>query len=113
MNGRGEAAEQLAATFLQNQGLKIMLRNYRCRFGEIDLIARDGQTLVFVEVRSRNTERFGGAAASITRAKRSKLLRSARFYLAQSRSAPPCRFDAVLIRGNPPVVEWVRNAFGE
>jgi len=113
MNGRGEAAERFAATFLQDQGLKIMLRNYRCRFGEIDLIARDGKTLVFVEVRSRNTERFGGPAASITRAKRDKLLRSARHYLAHSSSVQPCRFDAVLIRGDPPVVEWIRNAFGE
>jgi len=113
MNRRGQAAEQLAATFLQGQGLRITLRNYRCRFGEIDLIARDGKTLVFVEVRSRSTENFGGAAASITRVKRDKLLRSARHYLAQSRSAQPCRFDAVLIRGDPPVVEWIRDAFGE
>jgi len=113
MNRRGEVAERLAATFLQDQGLKVMLRNYRCRFGEIDLIARDGKTLVFVEVRSRTTERFGGAGASITRAKRDKLLRSAKQYLAQSHSAQPCRFDAILVRGDPPVVEWIRNAFGE
>lgn len=110
---KGETAEQIAAAFLLNRGLKIIHRNYRCRFGEIDLVAQDGKTLVFVEVKSRRTEDFGGAAASITRGKREKLLRAARHYLAQARSMPPCRFDAVLIRGEPPQLEWVKNAFGE
>jgi putative endonuclease len=110
---KGEAAEQFAADFLQRQGMKITLRNYRCRFGEIDLIAQDGKTLVFIEVKSRRAENFGGAAASITHDKRDKLLRAARHYLAQHGKAPPCRFDAVLIRGEPPQIEWIRNAFGE
>ncbi len=110
---KGETAEQIAAAFLLNRGLKIIHRNYRCRFGEIDLVAQDGKTLVFVEVKSRRTEDFGGAAASITHGKREKLLRAARHYLAQNRSMPPCRFDAVLIRGEPPQLEWVKNAFGE
>ena len=110
---KGEAAEQLAAQFLQRQGMKITLRNYRCRFGEIDLVAQDGKTLVFVEVKSRRTENFGGAAASITRDKRGKLLRAARHYLARHGNAARCRFDAVLIRGEPPQIEWIRDAFGE
>jgi len=110
---KGEAAEQLAATFLLGQGLKIIHRNYRCRFGEIDLIAQDGKTLVFIEVRSRRSDDFGGAAASITRDKRDRLLRTARHFLARSRSAAPCRFDAVLLRGEPPQLEWIKNAFGE
>jgi len=110
---KGEAAEQFAAEFLQRQGMKITLRNYRCRFGEIDLIAQDGRTLVFVEVKSRRTEDFGGAAASITQDKRDKLLRTARHYLARHANASPCRFDAVLIRGEPPQIEWIRDAFGE
>jgi putative endonuclease len=110
---KGEAAEQLAAAFLQRQGLKITHRNYRCRFGEIDLVAQDGKTLVFIEVRSRRSENFGGAAASITQNKRDKLLRTARHFLAHSRSTAPCRFDAMLIRGEPPQIEWIRNAFGE
>lgn len=110
---KGEAAEQFAAEFLQRQGMKITIRNYRCRFGEIDLIAQDGKTLVFVEVKSRRTENFGGAAASITQDKRDKLLRAARHYLAQHGNAAPCRFDAVLIRGEPPQIEWIRDAFGE
>ncbi len=110
---KGEAAEQLAALFLLGRGLKIIHRNYRCRFGEIDLIAQDGKTLVFIEVRSRRSEDFGGAAASITQDKRDKLLRTARHFLARSRSTSPCRFDAVLIRGEPPQLEWIKNAFGE
>lgn len=110
---KGAAAEQFATEFLQRQGLKIAVRNYRCRFGEIDIIAQDGKTLVFVEVKSRSTEKFGGAAASITYSKRSKLLRAARHYLAQHKNASPCRFDAVLVRGELPQIEWIRDAFGE
>ena len=113
MNHRGAAAEALAADFLRSQGLAIMGRNYRCRFGEIDIIARDGDTLVFIEVRRRRTDAFGGAASSITRAKRARLLAAARLYLAQLRAMPPCRFDAILIHGEPAQVEWLRNAFGE
>ena len=113
MNRRGEAAETLAASFLCAQGLVIAERNYRCRFGEIDLVARDGSTLVFVEVRQRRSESFGGAAGSITAVKRARLLAAARHYLARQSRTPPCRFDAVLIRGDPPRIEWIRNAFGE
>jgi putative endonuclease len=113
MSRRGEAAETLAAAFLRAQGLIISERNYRCRFGEIDLIARDGATLVFIEVRQRRSENFGGAAESIKAAKRARLLAAARHYLARHSRVPPCRFDAVLIRGDPPRVEWIRNAFGE
>jgi putative endonuclease len=109
----GEAAEALAAGFLRSQGLAIIERNYRCRFGEIDLVAREGETLVFVEVRRRTGESFGGAAESITRAKRARLLAAARHYLARTRSRAPCRFDAVLVRGEPPRLDWIRNAFGE
>jgi putative endonuclease len=110
---KGAAAEELAAVFLQRRGLEITSRNYRCRFGEIDLVALDGKTLVFVEVRQRKSEDYGGAAASITQDKRARLLRTARHYLARNRDQPPCRFDAVLIRGEPPQIEWIQNAFGE
>lgn len=110
VNPRGEQGEALAADFLQRQGLVITTRNYHCRFGEIDLIARDGGTVVFVEVRSRANDTYGGAAASITAAKQAKLLKAARHYLATLRSAPPCRFDAVLLTGDPPRIEWLRNA---
>ena len=70
---RGAAAEALAAEFLQARGLTIVARNYRCRGGEIDLIASDGETLIFVEVRLRSDAAFGGAAESITTAKKKRL----------------------------------------
>lgn len=113
MSRRGEAGESLAATFLQAQGLTVATRNYRCRLGEIDIVARDGRTLVFVEVRQRRSRDFGGAAESITAAKRRRIIRAARHYLGRTRDAPSCRFDAVLIQGDPPHIEWIRNAFGE
>ena len=113
MTPRGRHAEDLAALFLQQQGLKLIVRNSRCRFGEIDLIAREGRTLVFVEVRMRASDQFGGAAASITAGKRRKLLRTARHYLAGATCTPACRFDALLVNGADNSVEWLKNAFGE
>ena len=97
----------------ENIGLTIIARNYRCRLGEIDLVARDGSTTVFVEVRKRASSAFGGAAASITSAKRRKLLKAARHYISRLPRVPQCRFDALLIEGEPPRIEWIRNAFGE
>jgi putative endonuclease len=113
MNRRGEAAEAMAAAFLERKGLNVVARNYRCRLGEIDLVAREGDTTVFVEVRQRASSAFGGAAASITAAKRARLLRAARHYLSRLKTMPACRFDALLIEGNPPRIEWIRDAFGE
>jgi putative endonuclease len=113
MLSRGAEAEILAAAFLEEHGLTIVARNYRCRLGEIDLIARDGPTTVFVEVRRRASRAFGGAAASITAAKRLKLLKAARHYMSRLHAFPRCRFDALLIEGEPPRIEWIRDAFGE
>ena len=113
MSTRGEDAEELAGTFLHRAGLKLVARNYRCRFGEIDLIVRDGKTLVFVEVRMRSSDRYGGAAASITAAKRARLMRAARHYLANVAQAPACRFDVLLVNGRDQSVEWLKNAFEE
>ena len=113
MSERGRHAENLAAEFLQRRGLELVERNYRCRFGEIDLIARDGKTLVFVEVRMRTSSSFGGAAASITGAKRGKLLRAARHYLSGTSRMPACRFDALLVTGADYAIEWLQNAFEE
>lgn len=109
MSSRGADAEARAASHLEAQGLAILARNYRCRYGEIDLIARDGAVLVFVEVRMRSSAAYGGAAASITHAKQEKLRRAARHYLATLRAVPACRFDAVLVNGDS--MEWLRNAF--
>ena len=112
----GDDAERIAERFLTSQGLTLVARNYRCRFGEIDLIMRENETLVFVEVRMRKPLRgktdFGGALASITAAKQAKLVATAQHYLADIRHPPPCRFDAVLLNGlNSRDVEWLTNAF--
>ena len=95
----GSAAEAIAARHLSERGLAIVERNARSRFGEIDVVARDGDTLVFVEVRLRRSDRYGGAAASITPAKRAKLVAAAGRYLARLPRAPACRFDVVLLDG--------------
>jgi putative endonuclease len=108
MNERGQQAETLALSWLQQRGLVCVARNYRCRMGEIDLIMHDGTTLVFVEVRQRRSARFGGAAASITPAKQARLVRTAEHYLHTLPSLPPCRFDAVLLDGQQPP-EWLQN----
>ncbi len=107
----GNAAEQIAATFLQQKGLKLVEKNFRCPYGEIDLIMRDGATLVFIEVRLRSNARFGGAAVSITPSKQQKLSRTAEHYL-QTHGNTACRFDAVLMQSTDPnAVEWIKNAF--
>jgi putative endonuclease len=108
----GAQAEQAAARFLQQHGLTLAHANYRCRFGEIDLILRDGTTLVFAEVRQRSSDDFGGAAASIDARKRQRLTLTAQHYLASLPSTPPCRFDAVLMddaQGRN--AQWLENAF--
>lgn len=110
----GARAEALAAAFLESQGLAIVARNVRSRFGEIDLVAKDRDTLVFVEVRLRRSNRFGGAAASITAAKRARLIAAAHTYLATLARTPPCRVDAVLLDAlDPARVEWLRDIAGE
>jgi len=107
---RGAAAEALAARFLASRGLTIVGRNYRCRGGEIDLIALERDTLVFVEVRLRSNDAFGGARASITAAKRRRLERAAGHYLARIGREPPCRFDAILLDAlDSEHIEWVKN----
>lgn len=106
---RGAEAEELAARHLQAQGLELLARNWRCRYGEIDLILRDGATLVFVEVRSRRRGDYGGAAESISAAKRARLKRSAAAYLAQCRHRGACRFDVVLMDADR--LTWLRGAF--
>ncbi|MBZ0144456.1 MAG: YraN family protein [Rhodocyclaceae bacterium] len=108
MNRAGSAAEEQAAEHLVRHGLKILARNYRCRGGEIDLVCRDGATLVFVEVRLRTNSSYGGAAASITPAKQRRIALAANHYLA-GKPLPACRFDAVLFDGEN--IDWIKNAF--
>ncbi len=112
MNERGQQAERWTAQYLQEQGLQLVTQNYRGRFGEIDLIMRDGETLVFVEVRLRRNADFGGAAASIGAQKQQRLIRTAQQYLSTLSRTPPCRFDAVLLSdASERDMQWLKNAF--
>ncbi len=98
---------------MKAQGLSLVARNVRSRFGEIDLIMRDGEVLVFVEVRARSRSDFGSAADSITPAKQRRIVLAAREYLTRQPGHLACRFDVVTLDGtrNNPV--WIRNAFGD
>jgi len=111
----GARFEQIALECMERAGLKLVERNYRTRFGELDLIMRDGATLVFAEVRYRRDARFGGGAASVGAAKREKLTRAAQGFLqAHPRFASsPCRFDVIAFDGeaDAPALDWKRAAF--
>ncbi len=115
----GDEAERIAERYLQQQGLPCIDRNYRCRFGEIDLIFQDARdqnsvdkTLVFVEVRLRKNAHFGGAAASIGIAKQQRIIAATQHYLSGRRELPPCRFDAVLLNDlSGERIEWLKDAF--
>ena len=108
---QGNLAENTAATFLQQKGLILLEKNFRCKYGEIDLVMRDGNTLVFVEVRLRSSEQFGGAGSSINHTKQQKLSRTAEYYL-QAHGDNNCRFDAILMQSTDiNAVEWIKNAF--
>ena len=104
---RGRQAEDRALDYLQQQGLSLVVRNYACRFGEIDLVMRERQCLVFVEVRLRRSAHFGGAAASVDHAKQHRLWRTAEHYLMRHAQRPACRFDLVAIDGE--VLRWIRD----
>ena len=110
---QGDAAEDQALAHLVRQGLRLVARNYRTPGrggGEIDLILRDRDgTLVFVEVRSRQDTRYGGAAASIGAAKQQSLVLAARHFLRDLPAPPPCRFDVVAVDGDR--IEWLQGAF--
>lgn len=113
---QGHAAEMQAARHLQAHGVQILAANLRCRAGEIDLVAREGSLLLFVEVRERRHPGYGGAAASVNRAKQARLIRAAQLFLPRLArrhfgGAPPaCRFDVVTL--DPLGIRWIRNAFG-
>ena len=114
----GARAEQWAQQYLKNQGLNIVTNNYRTPQGEIDRIMREGNTLVFVEVRLRSARTFGSAAESIDARKQQRLIRAAKHYLQAEEiwDQVPCRFDAICLGKDPDnsnkyQVEWLRNAF--
>ena len=109
----GDAAEDEALQYLQAQGLRLLVRNYRTPGrggGEIDLIMQDqDSTVVFVEVRKRTSTRHGGAAASVGRVKQRRVVFAAQFYLLKMRTLPPCRFDVVEV--TPDGLAWIQAAF--
>ncbi|WP_101926220.1 MULTISPECIES: YraN family protein [Luteimonas] len=118
MNDRrrdGAAAEARACAHLQAAGLTLVARNVACRGGELDLVMRDGDAVVFVEVRHRRSAFFGGGAASVDAGKRRRLVHAAQQFLQDDRSLRerPCRFDVVETGGTPdaPTLQWIRDAF--
>lgn len=112
---RGLRGESQAERYLISQGMTILARNLHCRTGEIDLVATDGRTLAFVEVRVRRSASYGGAAASVTVRKQQRLRRTADYFLPRLCSAyfdgqmPPCRFDVVSIENG--TLHWIQHAF--
>lgn len=104
----GQAGEDAALAYLYRHGLRLVTRNFRCKAGEIDLIMRAPDCLVFVEVRKRASRDFGGAAASVTPAKQRRLLRAAQYFLLRFKTLPACRIDVVAIDGDD--ITWLKNA---
>ncbi len=113
---RGQVVEAASECYLQQQGLQPIERNFNRRGGEIDLVMREGETLVFVEVRFRKSDRFGTPAESITASKQRKLLQTAQLYVLAYPvwRNKPCRFDVIAARPGESGLqfEWIKNAFG-
>lgn len=110
----GKVGEEAAVQYLLQQGYRILERNYRCRFGEIDLIARDGRTLAFIEVKTRRSQRFGPAASAVTFEKQRHLIKASQIYMAQTGKVYDlCRFDVVTITMNAHglSIELIKDAF--
>jgi putative endonuclease len=112
---RGAWAEDLAVKHLESQGLEVLVRNYRIRGGEIDIVAREAELIVFIEVKQRANDQFGGALEAVTAKKMNLLRRAALHYLVQELHSDdlPCRFDLVLVHGDAHLnrLEWLQNAF--
>jgi len=114
MRAAGQQWEARAERWLQQRGLKTIERNYCTRLGEIDLIMRDDETVVFVEVKFRKSDNFGSGAEAVTAQKRGRLIRAAQHFLGKHSTLGerPCRFDVISIQdGMIPRYEWIQNAF--
>ena len=114
-NTLGRIAEQHAAAWLLERGLREVTRNYRCRGGEIDLVMQNQDTLIFVEVRYRRSSRFGSAAESVDHRKQQRLITAARHFLMRhpKHALGPCRFDVLAVTGerNNFHTDWITDAF--
>jgi putative endonuclease len=112
----GRKAEDLAADFLTAQGLELLIRNYRRRRGELDLVARQRDVLVIAEVRTRSSDEFGGAAASVVPRKRRRIIHASLQLLQERRDLAllPVRFDVIVVsdlESSTPKLEWIKHAF--
>ena len=112
----GQSAEDIAARYLEERGATVLLRNYRRRLGELDLVARLGDALLIVEVRTRSSEEYGGAAASIGFHKQRRIVRASQQLMQQRRdlAALAARFDVIVVTelaAGRPRVEWIPHAF--
>lgn len=110
---QGRMGEDLACRYLQDRGLVLVERNYHCRCGELDLVMRDSDQLVFVEVRYRRSHRYGLPAETITKSKQMRLIRTAARYLQHRRYRSSCRFDVIAISPThgENVLQWIKDAF--
>lgn len=108
---QGKQGEEHAANFLKKNGYKILDRNYRCRLGEIDLIAGKNGMVVFVEVKLRKNDRFAGAMEAVNFSKQQKLRKTALLWLAEKQSSAPCRFDVVEVYTESGRIHHIPNAF--
>lgn len=113
MKALGDEIEHYVSCYLQQNGLKLVKANYSCKLGEIDLIMKDQETLVFVEVRFRKNENYGSGLETVTQKKQNKVKNAATCYLQQNNlyDEIPCRFDVVSVSGSRREVEWVKDAF--
>ena len=112
----GDKGELIAKRYLLSQGLEIVTQNFHCRFGEIDLIAKAADCYIFIEVKFRHQNQFGGAISAVSTSKQEKIKKSARIYLQQQQLNEyntACRFDVVALEGdrNQPQITWLTNAF--
>jgi putative endonuclease len=111
----GAQGEELAVKYLRKQGYKVIQRNYQCRWGEIDLVARDKDTLSFVEIKSRSSSDFGLPQDSVDRFKQERIIQVAKAFMAEHHlnETIPARFDVVAIRLTPsgPEMELIKDAF--
>lgn len=107
---QGEKSEQQACDFLLKQGLQLIEKNFHSQYGEIDLIMRDIETLVIVEVRFRKSNKYGGALESISRKKQSRIISTTQYYLSTHKVKSPIRFDVIAMSNNTDI-HWIKNAF--
>ena len=112
---KGDFAEQVALDYLCSQGLTLVEQNFNCRYGEIDILMRHATEWVFVEVRYRRSQSYGGGLESVDRNKQRKLINSAEYYMQKHREIQfnSCRFDMIEISGDieAPQFDWIQDAF--